>query len=203
MVLLLAALPVAVCAEESSTNDVKLIPNFKLELRDLGNQPHRPLDVGDGKAHVVVFSTIDCPIANYYVPEIKKMANQYCEQGIKFFVVHCDPYLTVEAARRHKREYQYTFPIKLDVRHELVRAVGASRTPEAAIVLPGGKLAYRGCIDDLFADLGKKRQAPRHRYLRNALDEVIASKPLTHPRTAAVGCIIDVLPAAASDERRE
>jgi hypothetical protein len=89
----------------------------------------------------------------------------------------------------------------LDLRHDLVRAVGASRTPEAAILLPGGKLAYRGCIDDLFADLGKKRQTPRHRYLRDSLDEVVASKPLTHARTPAVGCIIDVLPAVENAGR--
>jgi hypothetical protein len=187
-------------ADDSPTRDVEVIANFSAELRGLDNKTYRPLEVTDGKANVVVFSTVDCPIANYYVPEIKRMASEYGEKGIKFFVVHCDPTLSVQAARRHKKEYKYTLPIMLDLRHDFVRAVGVSRTPEAVILLPKGKLAYRGSIDDLFADLGKKRQTPRHQYLRDSLDEILASKPLTHARTPAIGCIIDVLPAAVNDD---
>lgn len=189
--------PLAAGADEPTFNDDINI-NLELQLRDLDGKTHRPLHVGDDTAHVLIFSTIDCPIANYYVPELKKLANEFRDSGIRFFVVHCDPYLTTAAAREHRDEYQYTLPIMLDLKHELVRTTGASHTPEAFVVLPGGKLAYRGCIDDMFADLGKKRRSPRYRYLHDTLAEVVAGKPVTNARTKAVGCIIDVLPATGT-----
>ncbi len=196
VLLTLAALPNFVPAEEATKGqDLKKVADVTVELQSLSDKTLRPFSVHDGKANVVIFTTVDCPIANFYVPEIKKIAEDYQDKGISLYVVHCDPYLTPERAREHQKEYEYTLPIMLDLRHDLVRATGVRRTPEAVIVLPEGKIAYRGCVDDRFADLGKKRQSPRHQYLRQTLDEIVAGKPLTNPRTEVVGCIIEILPA--------
>jgi hypothetical protein len=61
------------------------------------------------------------------------------------------------------------------------------------VITPGG-LAYRGRIDDLYPELGKKRAAPTKRDLREALAAVLAGKPVPVPRTEAVGCSIPDLP---------
>ena len=60
-------------------------------------------------------------------------------------------------------------------------------------MLTGDGVAYRGRIDDLFEDLGKKRRKARTRDLRDALEAVLAGKAVVNPRTTAVGCYIPEL----------
>jgi hypothetical protein len=144
---------------------------------------------------VLFFITTDCPIANSYAPEINALVAEYAGRPVRFYAVQVDPELTAEQARRHAREFGLRLPVLLDRRHELVKATGATRTPEVAVLLPGGKIAYRGRIDDLYPDLGKKRKAPARRDLRDALSAVLASRPVKVPRTEAVGCSIPEPPA--------
>ncbi len=82
----------------------------------------------------------------------------------------------------------------LDPKHQLVKAVGVNVTPEVAVITADGKLAYRGRIDDQYPGLGKKRLAPAQRDLRNALNDILAGKPIKAARTEAVGCSIPDLP---------
>ena len=84
---------------------------------------------------------------------------------------------------------------ELDPRHQLVAATGVTTTPEVAVVTADGRIVYRGRIDDLYADLGKKRRAPGRRDLREALSAVLAGRPVKVPRTEAVGCSIPEPPA--------
>ena len=160
---------------------------------DLEGARHRPLDVEGAKAHVIVFATVDCPIANAYSPEVSSIVRDYTSKGVRFFIVHIDPDVAVERAQRHAQEFDLACPVLRDPGHELVRHCGATVTPEAAVLKPDGSMAYRGRIDDLFADLGRKRRAPRTRDLRDALDAVLEGRTVATPRTQAIGCYIPTL----------
>src|SRR5262249_12755086 len=85
----------------------------------------------------------------------------------------------------------------------LVRRAGARMVPEAAVFGPDGQRKYLGRIDDLYADLGKRRARATSRDLRDALDAVLADRPVPRPVTQAVGCFIPSLsskdPSPASD----
>ena len=159
-------------------------------LPDLDGAEHRPLDVDGAKANVLVFSMLDCPIANGYSPEIMAIADEFAPQGLRFFLVCVDPDATAEAARQHASDYSLELPILLDREHVLVSALEATITPEAAVVGAGGELLYRGRIDDLYAALGKKRVRPTRHDLRLALAAVVEGRPVEQPRTEAVGCFI-------------
>ena len=74
--------------------------------------------------------------------------------------------------------------------HKLADATGATITPEAVVVGQSGKVLYRGRIDNLYAGLGKPRRQVTEHNLRQALDEVLAGKTVTHPQTQAIGCYI-------------
>jgi hypothetical protein len=141
-------------------------------------------------ATVFIFTTADCPIANGYAPEIKSIISEYSARGVGFFLVHVDADLSVEDARKHAAEFGYACPVLLDPSHTLVAAVGASVTPEAAVVTRDRILTYRGRIDDLYADFGKKRMEPSHHDLRDALEAIVSGRPVPQPRTKAVGCFI-------------
>ena len=62
-------------------------------------------------------------------------------------------------------------------------------TPEAAIYV-GGKLMYRGRIDNRYVELGVERPAATQRDLADALAALLAGKPVVAATTQAVGCYI-------------
>lgn len=157
---------------------------------DLQGVKHVPLDVKGSRAAVFFFVVADCPVANYYSSEISAIVKDFAKKEVRFFVVHVDPDLTPAAARAHAKEYGITCPVLIDAKHQLVKAAGATMTPEAAILTPDGKIAYRGRIDDRYTDLGKRRIAPTRRDLRDALTAVLAGQEVKEPRTKVIGCPI-------------
>ena len=143
------------------------------------------------KAVVLIFFGHDCPISNGYAPEIVRLSREFSPKGIAFRVVYADAELGVEDARKHAKEYGLTCPAVLDPEMILARGVGATVKPEVAVLSPKGDLLYRGRIDDLYADFGKRRTRPTSRELKDALETVLAGKPMTVTRTEAIGCDID------------
>ena len=112
---------------------------------------------------------------------------------MRFFLVQVDEDLSRRAAAEHAREYGYTCPVVLDGGRALVRRAGARMVPEAAVFGPDGARKYLGRIDDLYADLGKRRARATSLDLRDALDAVLADRPVPRPVTQAVGCFIPSL----------
>lgn len=160
-------------------------------MADLDGRTWHPLSPDAGtKAQVLVFVTQDCPVANTYSPEIGRLAHEYAARNVPFLLVQVDPELTPEAAREHSREYQLDIPVLLDRDHRLVERTGAQHTPEAAVIAPDGTIAYCGRIDDRFGKLGRQRPEPAHRELRDALNAVLAGKPVAVARVEAIGCPI-------------
>lgn len=142
------------------------------------------------KAVVLLFIARDCPVSNSYAPEIKRIVARYTPQKVAFYLVYPDPDTSLADARQHAKDYGYTCPLLLDPAHRLVRRAGATVTPEAAVFAPGGKLLYRGRIDDLYLGFGQRRFAAACHDLRDALDAVLAGRPVPTGRTQAIGCFI-------------
>lgn len=160
------------------------------ELRDVNDRKVDPLARRGQKATVFFFVLSDCPIANAYAPEIKRICAEYARKKVNCYLVYADADLPAAAARKHVREFGYTCPALLDDHHVLVKLTGATVTPEAAVLSPEGKVLYRGRIDDLYTDYGKRRIKPSQRDLRNALDAVVEGKPVPTATTKAIGCFI-------------
>ena len=160
---------------------------------DLDGRQVEPLSFGDEKAKVFVFTQEDCPIANRYAPLITKMQKQYETQGIQFYLVYPDPDETGQIIRSHMKDYSYDCTAYRDPDHSLVDVAKVAVTPEAAVFLPDGTLAYSGRIDDQWADFGKPRVAPTSRDLENAIEAVLAGTPIETKRTKGVGCYISDL----------
>jgi hypothetical protein len=159
-------------------------------ITDIRGTPRQPFQCGENKASALIFITTDCPIANGYAPEINRLVSYYSSRGMTFCLVHVDPAVTTEQARKHAADFGFDCPVVLDPHHVVVKAVGATVTPEAAVIMPDLELAYLGRIDDKHVDFGKKRAEPSHRDLQNALDAIVAGKPVPIARTKAVGCFM-------------
>ncbi len=162
-----------------------------LAIRDVNGVVRDPLHVETGKANVLFFVTNECPISNSFAHEIARICADYRSKGIGCELVYVDPSITDDQARKHAQEYGHgDYPKIVDRHHELVKATGVTITPEAAVVNREGKVIYRGRIDDSYASLGQPRRAAKNADLRNALDALVAGKPVPVPETKALGCYI-------------
>lgn len=145
--------------------------------------------LGESKAGVLIFTLRDCPIANRYAPEVRRISEEYGEQGVKFWRVYVDSMDMAEAVEAHGRDYGYKFPGVLDDSMALVKATGVRVTPEVVVFGPDKRMLYRGRIDNQNIEHGRVRPGYR-RDLRVALDEILAGQPVSVKETAAVGCFI-------------
>ena len=161
-------------------------------IRDLDGVMREPLRVEAGHLGALFFVTNDCPVSNYYAHEIRRICEDYSSRGVSCALVYTDPAMTDAQARNHAREYgQGSYPKFVDRKHELVKAAGAAINPTAIIIGPGASIAYRGRIDNSFAAIGKQRRVVTEHDLREALDAVLAGRPVAKPETQPIGCYIE------------
>jgi thiol-disulfide isomerase/thioredoxin len=146
------------------------------------------------KAIVFLFTSTDCPISNRYAPEVHRIADAFGSKGVAFRLVYPNPSEDARAIREHMAAYSYAGIAEAlrDPKLALVKFAGATVTPEAAVVV-GGKVVYRGRIDDRYVDLGRERPAPTRRDLFDALTAILDGKPAPLATTQAVGCFISDL----------
>jgi hypothetical protein len=164
----------------------------EISIADIDGKMQRPFASGK-KAIVLIFVLPDCPIANAFAPEIKRICKEYEAKGAALFLVHVEPTITATDAKKHAADFGYECSVLLDSKHELVKLAQATMTPEAALFSADAKLLYHGRINNLYADLGKKRPEATHHDLREALDAVLSGKPVHQPVTEAIGCFIPAL----------
>jgi hypothetical protein len=162
----------------------------QVRLLDLENRPVDPLHPApETKATVLLFVTTDCPISNRYAPEVVRLFKSFASKGVSFWLIYPNPAETPQAIRDHLVSFGYPIQALRDPAHALAQLVHATVTPEA-VVVAGGRIVYRGRIDDRYVELGVQRPAPTRRDLEDALTAVLAGKPVPLPTTQAVGCVI-------------
>jgi hypothetical protein len=162
---------------------VVLLFAASISMPDIDGVARTPFEP-QGKASVLFFLATDCPISNSYAPEVQRICAEYSPKGVGCNLVYVDPDPTAADVRKHLTEFRYAgVPAILDPAHKLAGAAGAKVTPEAAVIGAGGKVLYRGRIDNLYASLGKRRPAATELSLRKELEEVLAGKPVTTPVT--------------------
>ncbi|MFO1457952.1 MAG: redoxin domain-containing protein [Verrucomicrobiota bacterium] len=188
---LFAGLPGKVGARpsESAAEPVGDVTSCK-GVTDLEGRAQCPFSEKGLRALVLIFVSIECPICNRYAPEIQRLENQFSKQGVKFWMVQPSMDESVDQTRRYLSEYGYAFGWLRDPLQSLVRRAEVRVTPEAVVFTPDGKVVYRGRIDDRHAALGKARPAPTRRELNDALEAVLAGRPVSVTNAPAVGCTI-------------
>lgn len=141
------------------------------------------------KATVVLFLSFDCPNSNGYTPTLLDLHKTYSGKGVKFVAV-AENELTADELKAKTAEYKYPFPVVPDPKQGVADAFKAHTTPEAFVVDHNQVLRYRGRIDNSFSDRLKRNATVTDHDLKNALDDLLAGKPVRTPVTKAVGCPI-------------
>ncbi len=159
-------------------------------FRDTRGAVHTTAEWRDGRAVVLFFVMTDCPVANSYVPEMNRIREAYAARGVRFYAVQADTTAPEAAVAAYARDYRYSFPLLLDPEQQLVAVTGATMVPQAAVLSSDGHVLYLGRIDNRVVDFGKQRPQATEPDLRDALDAVLAGKPVPHPFTKSIGCAI-------------
>jgi hypothetical protein len=141
-------------------------------------------------ASVFIFTLADCPICNAYIPELNRIYDNFFERGVNLTIIPVDSDITLDRVMAHRAEYDIRMPFMLDPEHDWVNRAGVTTAPEAAVFSPEGELLYRGRIDNQYVALGKRRTVVTSHDLRDALEAILAGKPVPSPRTEAIGCPI-------------
>lgn len=162
----------------------------QLSLTNLSGEVVDPWSADPAGVSVFIFTGTECPISNRYAPELRRIYEAFHARGVAFWLVYADAHDTPDMIRAHREAYGHPMPALRDLEHALVGLTEATVTPEVVVFGPGRELRYRGRIDDWYVAFGKSRPRPTQHDLRDALDAVLAGRPVPEPRTHAIGCYI-------------
>lgn len=173
-------------------------PDF--HLPGIDGKMHSLGDYGKSKVLVVIFTAVHCPTAEIYEGRIKKLVADYSGRDVAFVVIQPNSpkalrldemgytdlgdsldEMKIRAAYRH-----FNFPFLYDGdTQEVARKYGPVATPHVFVFDQQRKLRYEGRVDS----------NPREAYAkvpdaRNAIEAVLAGRPVPVERTPSVGCSV-------------
>jgi thiol-disulfide isomerase/thioredoxin len=163
----------------------------KTKMKNVDGKMLSIADVTGKAGTLVIFTCNHCPFARDWEQRIVELGNSYAAKGIGVILVNAnDPTMHADDGydqmQVHAKNRGMQIPYVVDDTSGVARAFGASITPEAFLFDKAGKLAYHGTIDD-------NRQEPdkvKARYLKDALDAVVAGKKPAVGETKGLGCSI-------------
>jgi len=157
-------------------------------------------DFARAKILVVVFTCDHCPTAQYYEERLKRLVREYKDKGVALVAISpndpnsvrldelgytdlSDSFEEMKIRAKH-RQFNFSFLFEGD-RTGVARAYGPTATPHAFIFDAQRTLRYVGRIDD-----SEREQYVKVQDARNALDALLAGRPVPVPQTRAFGCSI-------------
>ena len=186
LVLLLAATLVAAAAHAALPGEA--VDNFR--LIDHRGESHELRYYSDARAIVLVVHGNGCPIVRKSLPVLAELRKRYASQGVEFLMLDSNLQDDRDSIAREATELGIDLPILVDGTQLVGEALGVTRTADAFVVDPKTwKLVYRGPIDDRLS-YGTERPPSRH-FLADALDALLAAKPVETAQAEAVGCIVN------------
>lgn len=158
-----------------------------LEFKDIRCLSRNLSDLGEAKGYALVFLNTTCPVAQRYLPRLEELHKKYAEQGIQFVAVYNSQDEMPRDIAAHGLAAKLTLPLVWDEEQKATKALGVERVPQAVLLDGSRKVVYSGRIDDQYRTGGVQPQVGRHD-LAEAIDELLAGKPISVAQTAVDGC---------------
>lgn len=155
------------------------------------------LDALKGKIVVLETTNRDCPYVgkHYRAGNMQAQQHEAAAKGVVWLTVAASApgeqgFVTAsEANDTVKKNGAAPAAVLLDPKSRIARAYGATVTPHLYVIDASGVLVYKGGIDSIPSsnvnDIPKAKQ-----YVRVALDEVLAGKPVSDASTRPYGCTL-------------
>lgn len=179
----------SVHADDSNFKIGSKLPQF--QLNDLkGTEFSSPQFVG--KPTVIFFFGVECPIVKLYMADFPKQPEDPAYQDLNWVGINSNRQDSLERIQKFARETDLEkLPVILlkDPANRVADLLDAKRTPEVYLFDAGGKLVYRGAVDDRY-HYGQQRAEPQSRFLVDAIESLLQQQPIATETTEAVGCLI-------------
>jgi len=156
----------------------------------LNDQLGRKVALADLAGKIVVLEWINwqCPysVRQYTSGTMKRLAEKYAPKGVVWLAVNSTHFATRKQDKAWIEKHKLPYPILDDSAGKVGGAYGARTTPHMFVLDRSGAIAYQGAIDD--DPVGSK--ARKVNYVEKALDELLAGKAVSTPKTAPYGCSV-------------
>jgi peroxiredoxin len=162
----------------------------KVTLADADGKAVALHDLKDRKAVVVVFLSFECPVSCSYAATLGELAKIYEAKGVAFLGINSSDEGDAKELAKKAAEFKLPFPVLKDSKNAAADAFKAVNVPEAFVLDHNFVLRYRGRIDNGFTKRLVRAPKVTEHDLKNALDDVLAGKPVRTPITTAIGCTI-------------
>jgi peroxiredoxin len=169
-----------------------IAPDFSLPGVD--GKTYSLKEFRDARALVVIFMCNHCPYVIAVQDRINALAKKYSGQSVKLVGINSNdvanyPDDSFENMKKRAVEKGFAFPYLFDESQSVAKAFNAACTPDPYLYENvGGKflLRYQGRIDDSWKD----EKAVTHRDLAEAIDAVLAGRPVASDQKPSMGCNI-------------
>ena len=169
-------------------------PDFTLS--DSDGKPRRLSDSA-GKAVVLEWLNYDCPFVrkHYDSGNMQGLQEEYTAKGVVWLSLISSAqgkqghYTAGEVSQKNKERGGHATAVLLDAKGETGKLFGAKTTPHMFVIDQKGVLVYAGAIDDKRSTDVEDVKGARN-YVREALDAVLAGRPVKTPYTKSYGCSV-------------
>jgi len=146
-------------------------------------------DFAKAKAVVVCFTCNHCPAVKGNETRERAFVNAYAPKGIAYVAINSNdlafhPDDSFEHMKERAKRLGFTWPFLRDETQAAAKAYGAQRTPHFFLLDSARKVVYAGRMDDNPHDANL---ASTHE-LRDAVEALLAGKPIRVPVTEPIGC---------------
>jgi peroxiredoxin len=170
-------------------------PDFS--LADAKGETHS-LSQYKGKYVVLEWFNPQCPFVkkHYGSGNMQKLQQEYTNKGVVWLTINSNApgtwgALTPDQAEEKMTEWKtHETALLLDSGGKAGRAYGAKNTPNMVVINPDGKIVYEGAIDSKATPNAADIPSSLN-YVKVALDESLAGKPVTTARTKPYGCAVE------------
>jgi hypothetical protein len=146
----------------------------------------------DTRAMVFIFTDVDCPVAQLYLPRLKEMHAAYASEGVTFYAIYPNARIDILQMAKHAHDQDLSYPAFIDTDHRLADLLDAEVTPEAVVLNANWEKMYQGAIDNQFKKQGRRPAASVH-YLRDAIEQTLAGQSPEIQSMPPSGCPIERL----------
>jgi peroxiredoxin len=150
-----------------------------------------------GKYVVLEWFNPECPFVkkHYGSDNMQKLQQEYTGKGIVWLTIDSNApgtegNITPDQAQKIMASWKTKqTALLLDPESKVARSYGAKNTPNMVVINPEGKIVYEGAIDNKAtpnpADIPNSTN-----YVKAALDESLAGRPVSNPTTKPYGCSV-------------
>lgn len=134
---------------------------------------------------VIIFIAVQCPVSNAYNERMEQLAQDFKAKGINVIGINANSTDDAAAVKAHAVEHKLSFVILKDAGNKIADRFGAKVTPEAYLLDASNRLLYHGRIDN-----SKDPAGVNSSELRDAMNLVLAGKPVEKTSASSFGCSI-------------